>query len=249
MFDRLRLSVLTLVGRTLPADASVVQADEGNTLKEWTEARSTIARFDDTLMKIRTVGLPGISTLTGLGSVFGSDGPRIDAEWWAIAIITGAFGITFIFVGLLLYGFAQWNQKCKRQREPVPFGLLECVLFVFVGTSTLLWIPAFWSRQPASYPFPAPVLVAGALVLLSIYLLDRFYYTVLLKASVDRAREIEGSLGFRLSGEITTDAHEWTYTVLPTIFYLTPTFVLLNIGLAVAAFAHVKPAATPPFFV
>lgn len=207
---------------------------------EWAEARSTIARFDDAIMKIRTLGLPGVSTLTGVGTLLGSDGPKVDAKWWAVAGVAGALGLGFILIGLVVH--ARSRALKGDEKWIVPFEWYEALALAVVGSSTIAWIFGLSHKEPGTYPFAVPVLAGGAMILLSIYLLDRFYYTILLKAAVTRAIKIEKVLGYELTGELSSDTHSWSYTLLPTIYYLTPIFILLNVALAVAVYAHVSPS-------
>jgi hypothetical protein len=120
--------------------------------------------------------------------------------------------------------------------------LFELATLLLIAVSLGVWATIVGVRRPTGFSFAAPVLAFGGLLLFSIYLLDRFYYSSLLIGTVNRLEALEsgplhGVVG--LSQSITRAAPVWTYTILPAALYLLPVLVLLNVGLGIAAYGSV----------
>ena len=209
-----------------------VSTDINVALKEWELARAAITHFDDLLMRIRTFGLPVLATVIGGGVAIGAEQPSLDVPWYVSLGV--AIGIAVVFpVTLALIHLAEDKQqlpKGARVRPLENIGLLLGMVFALAWAGELIY------ERPSEYLLSAPVLVIGGMILFSIYLLDRFYYTTLLLGAVGRAKEIEKQKDMGLTIAIKHAAPNWTYTVLPAAFYFIPVLILINLGFAVFVF-------------
>ena len=208
--------------------------------REWEKAEDVAMHFNDLLMRIRTFALPFIATAIGAGAALGAEADlQIEISWGILASLSASAAVVFFLFAWTVYVARPPNLRLR-------VTWLEVVGFILIVLTFAVWAGMIGVRQPDSFLFSAPVLTFGGLLLFSIYLLDRFYYTALLIGAVNRAEKIETSLGNRinLSHEISFAAPHWTYTILPTALYLIPVVILLNIGLATAVFSGDEPC--PP---
>jgi vacuolar-type H+-ATPase subunit I/STV1 len=208
--------------------------------REWEKAEEVASHFNDLLMRVRTFGLPFVATAIGTGSGLGllTEDTNVEVPWLALAVALGIAGVLLLV--LVLYLRFWWRASNRR----LLVSPLEYLVFLLVVLSLFSWVGVVaWKMngltQSKEFLFSAPVLWFGSLVLFSIYLLDRFYYTSLLIGAVLRCERIEHASGRRLnlSHGISFVAPHWTYTVLPTVLYLLPLILLTNIAAAVAVFS------------
>ncbi|MCH7484174.1 MAG: hypothetical protein IIA90_03385 [Chloroflexi bacterium] len=204
-------------------------ASEKIRLKEWENARLAIDRFDQLLMTIRTFGLPVIATVVGGGVAIGQDQPRVHVVSEVTAAMAAGMGAVFLVCILLI-----WRRLLTR----AGIRWFEHILMWGVVGSSFFWCVKLLDRDPSEFLLSGPVLVAGGLILFSVYLLDRFYYTGLVIGAVDRAKELERELGMELTERIGQAIPNVTYTMLPTVFYLIPVLILVNAGFAVFAYTE-----------
>jgi hypothetical protein len=227
--------------------------------KEWETARSAALHFDALLMQIRTFGLPFIATAIGAGAALGTTVQRIDTAPWVLAGLSIGLGASLLlaFPMLAFSGARDFLQKKVLKRlyghnapsngqapNPHPavgkrlaVGFQEYAALTAVGTSFLVWGIWIGIHQPPPFLFTGAVLVLGGLLLVPIYLLDRFYYSSLLMGAVVRAKELEGEDKQKLTGRISDEAPNWAFKTLPMLFYILPVLLLVNVGLAIIGFA------------
>jgi hypothetical protein len=218
--------------------------------KEWETARSTVVHFDTLLMQIRTFGLPFIATAIGAGAALGTQTGRIDTTPGVLAALSIALGASVLLTFLTLVGFyiadrekrnearASASDDEKDAERRLAVGFQEYAALVFLSGSFLAWGIWIGIDEPPPFLLSAPVLIFGGLLLVPIYLLDRFYYSSLLVGAVGRAAELEGgSLAGKLTGRISKRAPDWTFKTLPMLFYVLPILLLVNVGLAMIGFA------------
>ena len=218
--------------------------------KEWEKAEDVAMHFTDLLMRLRVFALPFIVTVVGAGSFFGSDSPvAIEARWGLIAAFAFAvallIGLPVVSRTVSVIGELLSRQRDGSNDEARELSGWELILWWSVVLSFAIWGGLVCNEQPQSFSFSAPLLTFGGMLLFSIFLLDRFYYLPLLLGAVKRAEDLETfHLDLKLSQKIREEAPPWTYKLLPSLLYLGPVLVLVNIGLGVMTFSGPDPTGT-----
>jgi hypothetical protein len=214
-------------------EETMTQAPWPDPFSEWAKAEDVATAFNDLIMRIRTFGLPFIATAIGAGSAFGTKEPDITARWWIACAFSSVAAVVLSGTVLGLWKKPGTDSKLKPHA-------VELLMLFLIALSLAAWATMIGLNKPASFSFAAPVITLGGLVLFSIYLLDRFYYSSLLVGTVNRLEALEAvALGGKvdLSHSITRAAPVWTYTILPAALYLFPVLVLVNIGLATIVYS------------
>jgi hypothetical protein len=163
--------------------------------------------------------------------------PHLNIPWGVSVAISATFTFGAAWLTIFIWRTPQPNARTNVE-------LLEKLAFASLATSCAVWSAILLLERPESFLLSGPVFAFGALILFFIYLLDRFYYTSLLVGAVNRAEKIERGLHQKvnLAHEVSFMAPGWTYTVLPTLLYVVPLVILLNVAFALITYTEEKPS-------
>lgn len=218
-------------------------------LEEWKVAMENARHFNDLLIRFRMLGMPMVITIAAAGIASMGLGNIMTLCKWTNPFIAGALAL-FGIVYLGLYSYSQFRayrrkkkhkekeEDKKSQHPPLPFYRQELVVWwtfflfplasaIVVTTQLVLSHESLSLSNTALYPI-TPAVLGGALILLiALYLMDRFYYYKLLSGAVSRATELEEDLEFEVTARTTDFIPRREATNLVTLFYGIPAIILL----------------------
>lgn len=212
-----------------------------NHVTEWKVAMENARHFNDLLIRFRMSGLTVVITLSLAGIASHQFVGNIQLWAWALPLTTLVITI-FAWVALA------WHtvQKVKRRATPhvlpelplfpIEFGLwaifvafasyFTCNIICRLVSSTL----SLSFGSVAAYSITPIALLVAVVLLIALYVMDRFYYYKLLIGAVTRLGDLEEELHFEITA-ITNRAMPLAHaTNLVTFFYALPGIILLIIS-------------------
>jgi hypothetical protein len=199
-----------------------VERDEFQ-LKIWTKIIDTQMHFNEMLIRMRTIGLSIVITIIGAGVV--TQRPGGNDTHFEVGI--GTFLILFALVNLLcgyLLKQGMHNHSFLKSTSHTEKNSLLFVYFIpwFVW---LYFIFKFCSShlQYVSIPIGVFISSGGLLLLISLYLLDRFYYYELLLGAVEQGHKIESKHEqFSLTNPLSERVTKFESSKIVTVYYMLP---------------------------
>lgn len=197
-------------------------------LDEWKMTYKASMHFNDLLMRLRTLGLPAVITIMGVGVAYA-------ANTIALRMLTIQVGIVLSLLSIGLWVIVFWlfrrpyfgKFRSDQKVHDICLWTIEMVFWIIVPTATLIYTILFWVHKCEvlctfqNIPLSTFILAFGLIMLLSFYILDRFYYYCLLIGAVRRLETIEDALHFEVSKTITeiTPRHR-SAAVITTLYFL-----------------------------
>lgn len=218
-------------------------------LEEWKTSMENARHFNDLLIRFRMLGLSMVITLSVAGIVAGGVISEIQLWKWSMPIIASIFAVIGLVAilwhtiqKLVYFHKMKINPKEVEEKKEAPLPLLIFELITWI----IFLIPLYWFSisniygliniketfsfsNVAEYSLTPIALLAAVILLLSLYMMDRFYYYKLLLGAVSRLIVLEKSLEFEIT-ECTSKFMPRNYaTMLVTLFYCLPGITLLII--------------------
>lgn len=215
-------------------------------LEEWKVAYAAAMHFNDLLMRLRTLGLPAIITITG------------GATAYTLNINSVSWGMKQVFVGIILFVLSicltwlvHWlfgrdyvgkspggdevvKSICLQKYEKHMWRIVLIVTYFFTAA---FWIRKWWSMYvPEDVSIGVFLIAFGLILLVSFYVLDRFYYYCLLIGAVTRLQQIESVLSFEVTATISKVAPRRRSAVVITAFYFLPGIIGYTMLLTILVF-------------
>lgn len=218
-------------------------------LEEWKTSMENARHFNDLLIRFRMLGLSMVITLSVAGIAAGGVISEIQLWKWSMPIIASIFAVIGLVTilwhtiqKLVYFHKMKINPKEVEEKKEAPLPLLIFELITWI----IFLIPLCWFSisniygliniketfsfsNVAEYSLTPIALFAAVILLLSLYMMDRFYYYKLLLGAVSRLIVLEKSLEFEIT-ECTSKFMPRSYaTMLVTLFYCLPGITLLII--------------------
>lgn len=219
------------------------------TLEEWKVSMENARHFNDLLIRFRMLGLSMVITLSVAGIAAGGVISKIELWKWSMPIIASIFAIIGLIAifwhtiqKLVYFHKMKINPKEveEKQEAPLPLLIFEIITWI-IFLIPLCWFSVsniyglidskevFSFSNIAEYSLTPIALFAAVILLLALYMMDRFYYYKLLIGAVSRLIVLEKSLEFEIT-ECTSKFMPRKYaTNLVTLFYCLPGVTLLII--------------------
>jgi hypothetical protein len=204
--------------------------DNNKLIKEWEVTYKGAMHFNDLLMRLRTLGLPAIITITGGATVY-----TISAKPWTMSTLL--IGIIMILLSAFLTWLVRWMfhrpyiGKPPKDGDIVKDILLqshEKIMWKIIIVITYLYTTLFFAYnyfQLLKYknvPLGSFLIVFGLIIIIAFYVLDRFYYYNLLIGAVVRLEEIEEKIGYKTTRTVSIMTPRYRSAVVITTLYFLP---------------------------
>ena len=201
-----------------------------NIYKQWEKIIDTQMHFNDMLMRLRTLGLSMVITIIGAGILFiNSKNVGSDFTLKPLTFITLFFSINLICGYLLNRGFLHKSFIASTSKTEV-----RTLIFIYV----LPWIVFVYftynicrnTIDSIVIPLGTIITGVGVMLLISLYLLDRFYYYELLVGAVNQGTKIEKhSEELYLSTNLSKQVELKEASKVVTLYYALPALGGLSI--------------------
>lgn len=193
-------------------------------LSEWHSALGVAMHFNDLLMRLRGLGITAVVTIMGAAVAFGMSAQITDVPK---LVIVGVLGTASIVGAVFTHRVEGWSEQARAGLGRIENLMLSSLVFVFVVG--LVWYSwrTWQERQEGFYsdiPVALPITAFALSLLLTFYILDRFYYFRLLLGAITRLEEIErqGDESFRLTQAITEMTPRGLASAVVTLLYYIP---------------------------
>lgn len=218
-------------------------------LEEWKTSMENARHFNDLLIRFRMLGLSMVITLSVAGIAAGGVISEIQLWKWSMPIIASIFAVIGLVTilwhtiqKLVYFHKMKINPKevDEKKEAPLPLLIFELITWI-IFLIPLCWFSisniyglinikeTFSFSNVAEYSLTPIALFAAIILLLSLYMMDRFYYYKLLLGAVSRLIVLEKSLEFEIT-ECTSKFIPRNYaTMLVSLFYCLPGITLLII--------------------
>ncbi|NHZ86144.1 MAG: hypothetical protein GWP19_09710 [Planctomycetia bacterium] len=205
---------------------------QSSVIKIWTKIISTQMHFNEMLIKLRTIGLSIVVTIWGASIYLFLDNTGKTEHYFQIP--------PYLFLGLyfiLWFGISHFvirgvrNLKKQGTTSKTEIMMQRTIIVL----PFLLWIYFVWAIlndliNQVYVPNGVVIALAGFLLLVCLYLLDRFYYFELLVGAVKRGEKIEKNYkGLNLSTQLSKRVKLRSAGKYVTLYYTIPGLMGLGI--------------------
>lgn len=213
-------------------------------LEEWKTTYKGAMHFNDLLMRLRTLGLPAIITITG-----GATAYTLNVRPWEVSTLL--IGIILISLSVGLSMLVRWlfsrpylgtalgkeeavKDICLKATEKTMWKIVLVLTYVY---TIIFWVRE-WSHTCAlkNVPLGAFLIAFGLILLVSFYILDRFYYYCLLIGAVTRLERVENILGFEVTRTVSKMTPRYRSAVVITTLYFLPGIIGYTMFLTILVF-------------
>jgi hypothetical protein len=198
-------------------------------LEEWKITYQGTMHFNDLLMRLRTLGLPAVVTITGLAAAYGMNKTILQVKAYVI-------GIILILLSLVLFGLVIWlstrqylsGKAMEEGRRDTCLWPIEKYFWWSIPIISSFYAIYFWVDFSSSLatcrsvPLGIFLIAFGLMLLIAFYALDRFYYYCLLIGAVIRLTEIEDKLHFNITATISSTTPRSRSAAVTTALYYLP---------------------------